>query len=131
MDKSRVVSAEQPVPLDDRRRVRRAERGVAACLALAVLSAAAFCVVFVAWPWQFVRPDQPGHTLYLLYTPALGVTLGGAVILLGVGMTLYIKRFLLFEPQVVVTSVPYRLEATKAPTGRAGLPDGRSLAAGA
>ena len=44
---------------------------------------------------------------------------------------LYIKRFLLFEPQVVVTSVPYRLEATKAPTGRAGLPDGRSLAAGA
>ena len=44
---------------------------------------------------------------------------------------LYIKRFLLFEPQVVVTSVPYRLEATRAPTGRAGLPDGQSLAAGA
>ena len=44
---------------------------------------------------------------------------------------LYIKRFLLFEPQVVVTSVPYRLEPPRAPNARAGLPDRRSLAAGA
>lgn len=44
---------------------------------------------------------------------------------------LYIKRFLLFEPQVVVTSVPYRLEAPRAPKTRAGLSDGQSLAAGA
>ena len=44
---------------------------------------------------------------------------------------LYIKRFLLFEPQVVVTSVPYRLERPRAPSMGAGLADGGSLAAGA
>jgi hypothetical protein len=44
---------------------------------------------------------------------------------------LYLKRFLLFEPQVVVTSVPYRLEAPRMPNARTGLPDRRSLAAGA
>jgi len=44
---------------------------------------------------------------------------------------LYIKRFLLFEPQVVVTSVPYRLEAPRAPSRNVGLADGGSLAAGA
>jgi hypothetical protein len=44
---------------------------------------------------------------------------------------LYIKRFLLFEPQVVVTSVPYRLEAPRAPSRSARQPDGESLAAGA
>ena len=37
----------------------------------------------------------------------------------------------LFEPKVVVTSVPYRLEPPRAPNARAGLPDRRSLAAGA
>jgi amino acid transporter len=44
---------------------------------------------------------------------------------------LYIKRFLLFEPRVVVTSVPYRLEGTDEGGGRNGLPEVPPLAAGA
>jgi hypothetical protein len=44
---------------------------------------------------------------------------------------LYIKRFLLFEPRVVVTSVPYRLEDAGKNGDRGGLPEARSLAAGA
>ena len=44
---------------------------------------------------------------------------------------LYIKRFLLFEPGVVVTSVPYRLEAARRGPSRPRLPDVDSLAAGA
>jgi quinol---cytochrome c reductase iron-sulfur subunit len=100
-DSVHTVSAEQPVPPDDRRRVRRAEAYVAIWFALAVLSAAAFCGVFGAWPRQFVPPGEPGHALYLLYTPLLGITFGGAVIFLGIGMTLYLKRFLPDEVAVM------------------------------
>ena len=44
---------------------------------------------------------------------------------------LYIKRFLLFEPRVVVTSVPYRLDATAHRDRIVGSAEERTLAAGA
>jgi amino acid transporter len=44
---------------------------------------------------------------------------------------LYIKRFLLFEPGVVVTSVPHRLDGSGEPVEPNDLPEIRSLAAGA
>jgi amino acid transporter len=44
---------------------------------------------------------------------------------------LYIKRFLLFEPRVVVTSVPYRLDGTDEDGNDEALGDDRSLASGA
>jgi hypothetical protein len=44
---------------------------------------------------------------------------------------LYIKRFLLFEPRVVVTSVPYRLDARTPRDRIVGSAEERTIAAGA
>ena len=58
-----------------------------------MLAAAAFVAAFVAWPGAYVAPGEPGHVVYLLHTPVLGLTFGLAVAALGIGLTVHLKRF--------------------------------------
>jgi ubiquinol-cytochrome c reductase iron-sulfur subunit len=82
-------------PVRGTRAERRAERGLAAWFALAAVAGLAFLGVYIFWPWEYVSPNDPGkHTIYLLYTPLLGLTLGIAVFAVGVAVIAYSKKFL-------------------------------------
>ena len=92
-DGVRVVASTPRLPPDEPRARRKAERRVAACFLLSALFAAAFVAVFVAWPGDYVAPGGPGHVIFLLHTPMLGLTFGLAVAMLGIGLTVHLKRF--------------------------------------
>jgi len=98
MDGVKVIYAEQPVEPGSAAE-RRAERQVAAAFTGAGLSALAFMVIFVAWPWQVETGGDPSG-LAVLYTPLLGLTMGSALTLVGVGAVLWAKKLMPYEVAV-------------------------------
>ncbi|WP_424185060.1 ubiquinol-cytochrome c reductase iron-sulfur subunit [Actinokineospora sp. G85] len=100
LDGVELVEYPDPWPVKGTRAEKRAERLVALWFLLAALAGLAFVVVFVAWPSDYVAPDQPGHTLYSLYTPMLGLTLGVSIGGIGIGALLYTKKFIPHEVAV-------------------------------
>jgi ubiquinol-cytochrome c reductase iron-sulfur subunit len=93
LDGVELVDYPEPWPVKGTRAEKRAERVVALWFTIAGLAGLAFVVALIWWPWQYKAPGQSGTLLYSLYTPALGVTLGLAVLGLGVGVVLYTKKF--------------------------------------
>jgi ubiquinol-cytochrome c reductase iron-sulfur subunit len=93
LDGVELVDYPEPWPVKGTRAEKRAERVVALWFTIAGLAGLAFVVALIWWPWQYKAPGQSGTFLYSLYTPALGVTLGLAVLGLGVGVVLYTKKF--------------------------------------
>ncbi|GAA1021836.1 MULTISPECIES: cytochrome bc1 complex Rieske iron-sulfur subunit [Amycolatopsis] len=116
LDGVEIVDYPEPWPVEGTRAERRAQRLVAFWFALSALAGLAFVVV-LAWPkwWEYKDPSDPsGHSTYSLYTPALGVTLGLAVLGLGIGVILYTKKFVPHE-----TSVQQRTDGPSAEVDRA------------
>lgn len=95
LDGVEIVDYPDPWPVKGTRAEKRAERGIALWFLLAGLAGLAF-VVLLVWPdvWRYRAPGEPGTFWYSLYTPALGVTLGLAILGLGIGILLYTKRFI-------------------------------------
>ncbi|HVL85959.1 MAG TPA: ubiquinol-cytochrome c reductase iron-sulfur subunit [Pseudonocardia sp.] len=93
LDDVEVVHNQRKFPVPGTRAEKRAERGVALWFALSALSGLAFIVAFVAWPYEYVPVGAPGHLIYLLYTPVVGVTFGFSVLALGIGVIAYVKKF--------------------------------------
>jgi ubiquinol-cytochrome c reductase iron-sulfur subunit len=93
LDGVEIVEYPTPWPVKDTRAEKRAERVVALWFAIAALAGLAFVVSLIWWPWQYTAPGTPGSFLYSLYTPLLGITLGIAVLGLGIGVVLYTKKF--------------------------------------
>jgi ubiquinol-cytochrome c reductase iron-sulfur subunit len=87
-------------PIPGTRAEKRAERAVARWFLLSAIAALVFVVSFLFWPFHYVAPDQPGHLMYSLYTPVIGASFGLAVLLLGVGVIAYVKKF--FPDEVAV-----------------------------
>jgi ubiquinol-cytochrome c reductase iron-sulfur subunit len=100
LDDVEVVHSTPKFPVAGTRAERRAERAVAAWFVLSALSMLAFVVAFIAWPHEYVNAFEPGHLVYSLYTPIIGVTFGFAVLALGIGVIAYVKRF--FPDEVAV-----------------------------
>jgi ubiquinol-cytochrome c reductase iron-sulfur subunit len=75
-------------PLPGTRAERRAVRGVVTWLALAALFGIGFFVVYLAYPFRYPAAG------YELYTPLLGITGGGCVLLLAVALIRYSEKFL-------------------------------------
>lgn len=99
IDGVEVVVSEQPVDPGSPAE-RRAERQVAAAFTGAGLAAIAFMAVFVAWPYHQVLVG-PGEFDYpALYTPLLGLTLGLALALVGLGVVLWAKKLMPYEVTV-------------------------------
>ncbi|WP_206071596.1 ubiquinol-cytochrome c reductase iron-sulfur subunit [Antrihabitans stalactiti] len=84
---------------------KRAERSVAFWFALAGLAGLAFGLIYVFWPkdakgngiatgWEYAGIDDPGYLMYTVYTPLLGLTLGLAVLSIGIGAVVYTKKFI-------------------------------------
>ncbi len=69
---------------------RRVVRTVMLCFALVGLAGLAFIVAYVAWPWQY----KAGWNLNKWYTPVLGITLGGALLFIGIGIITWAKKLM-------------------------------------
>src|SRR5947208_5263933 len=95
LDGVKIVDYPDPWPVKGTRAEKRAERLIALWFAIAGLAGLAF-VVLLCWPevWKYRAPGSAGTFWYDLYTPALGVTLGLAVLGIGVGVLLYTKKFI-------------------------------------
>jgi ubiquinol-cytochrome c reductase iron-sulfur subunit len=101
---------------------KRAERIVAGLFLLTAISAVAFIVVFVAWPWKFSLTDDS----YYLYTPLLGVTMALALLGLGAGIVAWGKLLIPHELAVQERHDGYSEEIDRATTA-ATLKDGLAM----
>jgi quinol---cytochrome c reductase iron-sulfur subunit len=101
LDGVQIVDYPDPWPVKGTRAEKRAERGIALWFVLSGLAGLAF-VVLLCWPdvWRYRAPGSAGTFWYDLYTPALGVTLGLAILGLGIGILLYTRRFIPHELSV-------------------------------
>lgn len=88
-----VVSNAPKFPVPGTRAEKRAERGVAAWFLVSGLLAVAFVLAYLFWPHEYRAPSEPGYQMYALYTPVIGATFGLSVLLLGVGVIAYVKKF--------------------------------------
>lgn len=100
MDGVEIVEYPDPWPVKGTRAEKRAERAIAAWFMISALAGLAFVVALIWWPWRYVAPGEEGHFWYSLYTPVLGVTLGGSILALAIGIILYTKRFIPHEVSV-------------------------------
>ncbi|MET1073623.1 MAG: menaquinol-cytochrome C reductase, partial [Umezawaea sp.] len=94
MDGVELVHYEDKWPVKGTRAEKRAERTVALWFLIAALGGVAFLAAFLFWPWQYEPPTSDRHLLYSLYNPIIGITLGIAILGLGVGALLYTKKFI-------------------------------------
>ncbi|TCK25084.1 ubiquinol-cytochrome c reductase iron-sulfur subunit [Pseudonocardia endophytica] len=100
LDDVEVVHNTPKFPIPGTRAEKRAERSVALWFVISAISGLAFVVAFIAWPHEYVAPNQPGYFEYSLYTPVIGFTFGLAVLALGVAVIQYVKK--LFPDEVAV-----------------------------
>lgn len=75
---------------------RRIVRVIAMCFVITGLSALAFIVAYVAWPWEY----DAGSNINKLYTPILGTTLGLALLFIGIAIITWAKKLLPEEVSV-------------------------------
>ncbi|MFD4368851.1 ubiquinol-cytochrome c reductase iron-sulfur subunit [Rhodococcus sp. NPDC058521] len=73
---------------------KRAERAVAFWFGLAGVSALAFIGIYLFWPWEYAGQGEETYGAYSLYTPLIGLTLGLAILGVGVGAVLFTKKFI-------------------------------------
>jgi quinol---cytochrome c reductase iron-sulfur subunit len=88
-----VVRNHPQFPVEGTRAEKRAERAVARWFLLSALCALVFVLAYLFWPFHYVAPGKPGHFVYSLYTPIIGVAFGLTVLTLGVGLISYVRRF--------------------------------------
>lgn len=91
-----IVHYEPRFPVPGTPAERRVERSIALFLGLAGLAGIAFTVLFVAWPYTY----ELGSSLNKLYTPLLGLSLGLALLFLGLAIILFAKKLLPEEVSV-------------------------------
>ncbi|KAA2253025.1 ubiquinol-cytochrome c reductase iron-sulfur subunit [Solihabitans fulvus] len=94
LDGVEIVHYEERWPVKGTRAERRAERSTALWFLLSALAGVAFLVIFLWWPWRYTAPETDGYFMYSLYNPLIGLTLGLAVLGLGVGALNYTKKFI-------------------------------------
>ena len=74
LDDVEVVHNTPKFPIPGTRAEKRAERSVALWFAISAIAGLAFVVAAIAWPHEYVAPNQPGYFEYSLYTPVIGFT---------------------------------------------------------
>jgi len=89
-DDIEIVHYEPPFPAAGTRAERRLTRFVAGLFLLSGLTATAFLVIYIWWPWEY----ELGAGVDKLYTPLLGVTLGLTLLGIGIGILTWGKKLL-------------------------------------
>ncbi|MFI6869536.1 ubiquinol-cytochrome c reductase iron-sulfur subunit [Nocardia sp. NPDC050406] len=87
-------------PVPGTRAEKRAERQVALWFGVSALCAIALIGVFLFWPWTYKSRNEEGNAAYSLYTPLVGLTLGVAVLAIGIAVVLIRKKFIPAEISV-------------------------------
>jgi ubiquinol-cytochrome c reductase iron-sulfur subunit len=91
-----IVHYQPRFPVAGSKVEKRVERAIAGLLALTGISALAFIVIYVAWPYEYtVRPE-----LSRLYTPLLGLTMALTLFGIGGAVIMFAKRLLPEEVSV-------------------------------
>lgn len=85
-----IVHYEPQFPVPGTKAERRLIRMVALLFLLTGLAATAFLAIYIWWPWQY----QPGAGSSKFYTSLLGLTLGLALLGVGVGILMWGKKLL-------------------------------------
>jgi len=93
LDDVEVVHNQDPWPVRGTRAEKRAARSVTMWFLISALSGLAFLAAFLFWPFEYVPPGDPGHSIMSLYTPIVGGTLGFSVLALGIAVIAYVKKF--------------------------------------
>lgn len=94
LDDVTIAYRKERFPIANDPAEKRAARGVAIWLALSVILGLAFIAIYLFYPWHYKGHGQEGLWLYTMYTPLLGITLGGCIVTLGVGAVKFTKRFI-------------------------------------
>ncbi len=100
LDGVELVEYPNPWPVKGTRAEKRAERAVAFWFTLSGIAGLASVAAFIFWPSKYVAPDHPDYAWYSLYTPVLGLTLGVAILAVGIGVLLYTRKFIPHEVAV-------------------------------
>ncbi|MFL6141226.1 MAG: ubiquinol-cytochrome c reductase iron-sulfur subunit [Labedaea sp.] len=97
LDGVELIEYPDPWPVKGTRAEKRAERQVAFWFGVAAVAGLAFLGVFLFWPSAYEAPRDTGFQAYYWYTPMLGLTLGLAILGVGVGVLLYTRKFIPHE----------------------------------
>lgn len=81
-------------PVEGTKAEKRAERDVALWFGIAGVAAIAFIAIYLFWPWEYKGIGEDGYSAYNLYTPLLGLTMGTAILAVGVGAVKFTKKFI-------------------------------------
>lgn len=73
---------------------KRAERSVAFWFGLSGVAAVAFIAIYLFWPWQYAGRGDENYGAFTLYTPLIGLTMGLAILGVGVGAVQFTKKFI-------------------------------------
>ncbi|MFF2557295.1 ubiquinol-cytochrome c reductase iron-sulfur subunit [Nocardia sp. NPDC058058] len=84
-------------PVPGTRAEKRAERQVALWFAIAGIFGAALVGIYLFWPWEYKGRGEDGNAAYTLTTPLYGLTLGIAVLAVGIAVVLIRKKFIPVE----------------------------------
>ena len=93
LDDVEIVHNTPRWPVPGTRAERRAEHAVGLWFIISALSALAFLVCYLFWPFEYVDPGRPGYWPYALYTPLIGGFFGLCVLTLGIAVISYVKKF--------------------------------------
>ncbi|MGV9413934.1 cytochrome bc1 complex Rieske iron-sulfur subunit [Nocardia sp. NPDC003693] len=81
-------------PVPGTKAEKRAERQVATWFGISALAGLALIGVFLFWPWEYKGRGEEGNAAYTLATPLYGITMGLAVLGIGVAAVLIRKKFI-------------------------------------
>jgi hypothetical protein len=94
LDDVTVAYRKERFPISGDPADKRASRAVGIWLAIGIVAAIGFLLVYLAWPWQYRGLGDEGMWAYTLYTPLLGLTSGLAILSLGIAVVLYVKTII-------------------------------------
>ena len=94
LDDVTIAYRKERFPIANDPAEKRAARGITIWLALSVILGLAFIAIYLFYPWHYKGHGEEGLWLYTMYTPLLGITIGGCIVTLGIGAVKFTKRFI-------------------------------------
>lgn len=100
LDDVSVAYRKERFPIDGDPAEKRAAITVGVLFTLGIVLVLAFIAIYLFWPWHYKGLGDEGLWLYTLYTPLLGLTMGLGIVLMGLGVVTYVKKFIPAEISV-------------------------------
>lgn len=94
LDDVTIAYRKERFPIANDPAEKRAVRAISIWLVISILSGIAFLGTYLFWPWEYKSHGDEGLMWHTLFTPALGLFAGLAIISLGFAVVLYIKKII-------------------------------------